>query len=30
VAGENFSESEASFTGPRDVLAWLEKQRQHV
>ena len=26
VAGENFSEAEASFSGPRDVLAWLEKQ----
>jgi trehalose 6-phosphate phosphatase len=28
VAGENFSQAEASFSGPRDVLAWLKKQRR--
>ena len=28
VAGENFAQSEASFSGPQDVLAWLKKQSQ--
>jgi trehalose 6-phosphate phosphatase len=28
VAGENFPPSEASFSGPQDVLAWLKKQSE--
>ena len=27
VAGENFSQKEAAFTGPADVLAWLDSLR---